>query len=395
MAKKNNEFFVNNFFKYQNYSCLCEKEIQYTIPGEPPHYKLKICSNTDQPLYFSYAPQKGLNLSGTAGGIISENILGKLLALPSDNIDAIVDFLKCYGFLFPLSNTAYESVDVTTLIALINRIKATALLMSSIAGKKDYEKILTLTTYLLYSDSVTLHLSGHTYSSFMHPFSSLLHQYNAFPNLNRNQEVFDTRKFSVPDTLYEEPYKVDIEFFNSIRSGAVTAMLGSTNTWFKHLVALYTGYPVEDQSLRTIIDFYFHYQYEVGIFENVSMHGITYYTKPNEENFTDKMKSTLLKIAKFVIGEEINANLKNIFPQYDSETLQPSWQLNSLLDALYFSIFYMKPGTELYKECENTYCKHEKFFLVNATVTNKKYCCPTCANAAAQRRSRQRKLENN
>jgi hypothetical protein len=53
----------------------------------------------------------------------------------------------------------------------------------------------------------------------------------------------------------------------------------------------------------------------------------------------------------------------------------------------------MKPGIELYKEGENPNCKHQKYFLINATVTNKKYCCPACGNAAAQRRSRQRKLE--
>ena len=52
-----------------------------------------------------------------------------------------------------------------------------------------------------------------------------------------------------------------------------------------------------------------------------------------------------------------------------------------------------KESVELYKECENPNCKHEKYFLVPATVTNKKYCCSACANAAAQRRSRQRKMQ--
>lgn len=394
MARNNSEFFVNSFFEYENYSCRCEKETEYTVPGEPPRYKLKICSNPSEPLYFSYASQKGLNLSGKAGGIISENILGKLLAVKCDDIDAIIDFLKQYGFLFPISNTEYETVDATTLLGIINRIKATVLLMSSIAGKKDYKRMLILTTYLLYSQPVTLELSAQTYTSYEHTFSSLLWQYNAFPDLNRNQEVFDTKKFSVTDTLYEEPYKVDIEFLNSIRSGNNTTLPGSNSLWFKHLVALYTGYPPEDEKLRTIIDFYFHYQYEVGIFKEVSIDRISYFSKPNRDNFTDEMKTALLKIAKIVIGEEINANLKGIFPQFDIETLQPAWKLNRLIDALYFSIFYMKPEIELYKECENPNCKHEKFFLISATVTNKKYCCPACSNAAAQRRSRQRKLED-
>ncbi len=105
------------------------------------------------------------------------------------------------------------------------------------------------------------------------------------------------------------------------------------------------------------------------------------------------MKELLLKVAKITISEEINYNLAKISPQFNVDTMTPSWKLNNLLEALYFSVFYMKPGVELYKECENPNCKHQKYFLINATVTNKKYCCPACGNAAAQRRSRQRKLE--
>ena len=124
----------------------------------------------------------------------------------------------------------------------------------------------------------------------------------------------------------------------------------------------------------------------------MAVNKLTYHTQPQRENFTDKMKESLLKIAQIVISEEINANLKGISPQFNIDTLTPSWKLNSFIEALYFSIFYMKPGVELYKECENPNCKHQKYFLINATATNKKYCCKACGNAAAQRRSRQRKL---
>ena len=104
------------------------------------------------------------------------------------------------------------------------------------------------------------------------------------------------------------------------------------------------------------------------------------------------MNTALIKIAQIVISEELNSNLQKICPQLNIGSLEPTWKLNTLLEALYFAVFYMKPGVELYKECENPNCKHQKYFLINATVTNKKYCCQACANAAAQRRSRQRKL---
>lgn len=132
---------------------------------------------------------------------------------------------------------------------------------------------------------------------------------------------------------------------------------------------------------------------EPTVFKEISAGKISYYASPKRENFTDEMKELLLKVAQITISEEINYNLTKISPQLNIETLTPSWKLNNFLEALYFSVFYMKPGIELYKECENPNCKHQKYFLINATVTNKKYCCPACGNAAAQRRSRQRKLE--
>ena len=120
---------------------------------------------------------------------------------------------------------------------------------------------------------------------------------------------------------------------------------------------------------------------------------MAYYGTPKKDNFDATLEETLLVLAKKVLADEINANIIGVYPQYNGKALQPVWQLNSLLESLYFSIFYIRPGIELYKECENPNCKHEKYFLVATTVTNKKYCCPACANAAAQRRSRQRKMQ--
>ena len=105
------------------------------------------------------------------------------------------------------------------------------------------------------------------------------------------------------------------------------------------------------------------------------------------------MKNALLKIARIVISEEINHNIVGIHPKYEQDELAPTWQVSNLLQALYFSIFYMKPGVEIYKECKNPNCKRDKFFLVKATRTNKEYCCPQCSGAAATQRFRNRQLD--
>lgn len=389
------DFFLNNFFEYENCTCECKKETIFSTPGEPPHYNLKICSKLEDMIRFSYAAQKGLNQSGNAGGIISENILGQLLAIPVGDIDATVNFFEKYGFLFPISSEEYEVIDDNALLEIVNRIKATVILMGTIAGKRDYKKMLICATYLLYSEPVHLTLTTREYDSNNHPFTKLIREYSIMPDLSRNQELHDNECISIKDTIINGYNKVDINELGGMCMGdGIYGLSGSRDWHFKNLFALYTNYPGADEKLRTIIDFYYHYQTKVGIFSNVEINKIFYHSEPNSEKFTDAMKQSLLKIAEIVISEEINANLKDISPQFYVETLSPSWKLNSLLEALYFSIFYMKPGVELYKECENPNCKHQKYFLINATVTNKKYCCPECGNAAAQRRSRQRKLAN-
>lgn len=387
-------FFLNNFFELENNPCECKKETVYTAPGVDPSYVLKVCAkpNSDA-LRFSYSAQKGLNLSGNAGGVISENILGQLLAIKPDDMDGTISFLEKYGFIFPVSSETYETVDGTALLEILNRIKATVKLMSAIAGKKDYKAILIYTTYLLFSNPVEMVLSGVNYNTNFHEFSDLIRTYNITPDLNRNQEFFDTECISIFDTLKGDYEKLDINELAGMSSGdGISGLAGSREWHFRNLFCLYTTHKAADENLRNIIDFYYNYQKKVGVIKDVEPTKITYHINPKRENFLDEMKDALVNIAKIVISEEINANLRNICPQLEINALAPTWKLNSLLEALYFSVFYMKPGVELYKECENPNCKHEKYFLINATVTNKKYCCPACGNVAAQRRSRQRKL---
>ncbi|WMJ89297.1 hypothetical protein [Anaerocolumna sp. MB42-C2] len=393
--KNNLDFFLNNLFEYENCTCVCQKETVYTTPGQPPHYNLKLFSVPEEVIHFSYAPQKGLNQSGNAGGVISENILGQLLAVPIGDVDAIIAFFEKYGFLFPISSEQYEAIDDNALLEIVNRIKATVMLMSTIAGKRDYKKMLICATYLLFTEPVHLTMSTGEYDSNNHLFTKLIREYNIMPDTNRNQELYDNECIAIKDTIVNGYNKVYIdELAGMVMSDGISGLTGSRDWHFKNLFALYTNYPSSDDKLRTIIDFYYHYETKVGVFKDVEVNRILYHTEPKRDKFTDTMKDSLLKIAEIVISEEINANLKGISPQFSAKTLAPSWKLNSLLEALYFSIFYMKPGVELYKECENPNCQHQKYFLINATVTNKKYCCPACANAAAQRRSRQRKLAN-
>ena len=378
MAEKIKENLLTSMFRCENFAATCVKDTENPAPGLPPVTTLKICSRGSEPLLFSYVPGAGLCQTGPGGAVIEKNILGQLRGLKDDDIDQYVGFFEKYGFLFPVSPDVYDSVPAETIIAFVDHIKATMRLMNAIA-KRDYKSILINTSYLLYSEQVELTVGDKIYSTCAHEFTTLVHSFTGFPDLSRDKEAFNTGKHTFPDTLVPG-YAVDIKMFNNVRSGYAEPL-------FQHLFAMYTGLPNVSNELRTIIDFFFHYQMEVGMFSEISYGSIKYHDQKQQENFTEPMQAALLDIARIVIAEEINYNIAGIHPVYN-RNLTATWELETLLQAMYFSIFYMKAGVEIYKECANPNCKREKFFLVSSTRANKEYCCTQCARAAAAQRYR-------
>ncbi len=142
----------------------------------------------------------------------------------------------------------------------------------------------------------------------------------------------------------------------------------------------YEGSPIE----RKITDMLFHYSYEVGIV--CPSQGWVYYEHPKAQNLSHELKNTLIEVSNYIVGQEINANLEGIHPIYDSAKMTPSWKVDSLLCAAYFSIFYLKPDLELYRPCANPRCG--KYFLVKTTSTRKKFCSTDCCNRITQDRYR-------
>ena len=156
----------------------------------------------------------------------------------------------------------------------VNRIKATVKLMNAIAGQKNYKNIVIMTAYLLFSDPIEIPLSTGVLTSCPHLFTQYLREYNAFPDMNFNQEAFNTGKFSVDDTLVGGTNLVEMTFFNAVRSGSgLPTTPGSESQPFKHLVAMYTGLNDADADLRLLIDFFYHYQLQRGIIKTASHSG--------------------------------------------------------------------------------------------------------------------------
>lgn len=389
MEKNLSKIITNTMFECNSYACRCMKDIENMVPGEAPRTTLKLYSAIEEPLHFSYTPREGLNLTGTAGGAIEHNILGKLLSIPSESIDKHIEFFEKYGFFHPLSFDEYASIDASVILTVSNHIRATIRLMNAL-GKRDYKSMLIHASYLLFSSPVEYTTVEDTYRTCTHTFTSLINNAPLFPDVNQNHEVQATGCISIFDHITNKKNTVTIEFINAIRSGTGTDIEGSKSPWFKSIVALYLMDNDLDDDLRLIIDFFYHIFTENGVYDEIDFAKIKPYGQLNIDTLSDLMKAALVKISRIVIAEEINYNIQGIHPKYDGQQLSASWQVSTLIEAIYFSVFYMKAGVEIYKECENPNCKRDKFFLVEATRTNKKYCCQQCANAAAAQRHRNR-----
>ena len=388
---KNTEIISKNLFEYDGYACFCRKDIENVTPGDPPKATLKLNSDPSRELSFSYSSKTGLNLTGLAGGKIDMNILGKILAIPDNNVDACVDFFESYGFFFPLSAATYTPVDGDSILAIINRIKSTVKLMNAIA-EKNYRNVLVNAVYLLYAPCVIVSSSDYIYHTCKHRYTELIETYSLFPDISREQEVFSNGTYSVPDSLLGKMNPIDIDFYNAVRSGAKSNIVGSDSPWFRNLMAAYVGCQNEDSDTRILLEFFYYFQTTYSVFKDVQYRRIVPYGLIDEKSYNELTKKSLLRIARIVAAKEINHNIQGIHPKYDGEKMSVSWQIHNFLQAIYFSIFYMNAGVEIYKECENPNCKRDRFFLVEATRTNKKYCCKQCANAAAAQRHRNRQL---
>lgn len=131
---------------------------------------------------------------------------------------------------------------------------------------------------------------------------------------------------------------------------------------------LYTALHVTEsqkpKAMLLINDFVFHYFYEVCIVSYVDLYKTSYVNDTIlKENFNDKLKNAAIITDKYLIKEEIESNLHKVRPTYNISTLEPAWIIDSLLSALYFGLFYMRPNMETYRRCANHKCGEFFWYL--------------------------------
>lgn len=377
MPQIKENFFENILFRFESCSCDCVEDIEHIAPGEEPISKFKLQAMPEHPILFGYAAKDGLVRIAPNGTIEERNILGTLMSLANKPTKDLVSFLKSNGFLFPVTAGSYEVFDDNALYGIIERLKNTVELMTAANEiRKNYKKICDLTISLLFTKEYTIRTDSmkDSYSSCHHKFVDTLKNAPTLLSYDRQQEDFDGDIYNIADSIYGS-YALNIQDYDNI-IGGYSSVPGYQNGFYQNITNMFVNYNNHDMA-KKISDFLFHFLYE--------MKG------DSSGEFSDEMQSALIEIAKYIIGEEINANLDGIHPVYNSETMTPSWKVDSLLCAAYFSIFYLKPDLELYRPCDNPRCG--RYFLVKTTSTRNRFCSRECCNRVTQDRYRKRKRE--
>lgn len=381
-------FYQNNLFSFDTFSCECAIDVIHLNPNETNRI-YKLVGKKEKPIKFCFQPQIGLSrISNKNGSIEEENILSSFLAIRDNDINGFTRFFEQNGFFYPVSFTNYENIDYSTLKILSKKMKMTMELMSQLSevNRKDYKKILFLTMNLLLDEQKKLTIGNNTYYTCEHKLLKEAIINAASKKFDSwNQKLDNEYNFEVKDSTYNT-YKVNIDYFNHWEGD-----LDVLNDFMRKIAHAYVCDQDSNINHRKIIELIFHLYFDIGEFYYDSNNGITfnYPDKVNWDNFDDKFKETLLSVSKLVLGEEINSNLNGIYPEYDINIMEPRWRVNSLLSAMYFSIFYLKPNIELTRLCANPKCG--KYFVVSRTSLKKKYCCTACANRAIQNRHRNKK----
>ena len=127
-----------------------------------------------------------------------------------------------------------------------------------------------------------------------------------FPVCADTYEVFEGDTYSINDCIYGS-YALNIQDYNNI-IGGYASVPGYQNGFYQNITSMFVNYEKRDMT-KKIYDLLFHFLYEM----NGNSSG----------EFSDKMKTAPIEIAKYIIGEEINANLDGIHPVYNSETMTP------------------------------------------------------------------------
>lgn len=384
-------FVEPSLFEFHNPECRVTFDVFNPDPQSQPRISLKVCSLPNTDIRFSFRPKEGLVRVLGEETTQQKNTLGRLIAIEDLDLASLEAFFDENGFLYPCSEDSYTEFSLDEIAYRIRRMKATVNLMSAIGEGNAFDKILSNAAFLSFGkESIGGNLSG------IPALHTLLEKADNLTEVNAQRVKKKDYKYEVYDSLFRDYFSVTVKDYNSMREGdGIEGFEGSSAELFRKLFFLYFNGVSLSKPERQIIEFFFRYQFENGAFRPIQSTDIDLYARKKQTVDVDRFREALISVSRHVLTFEINNNIKDVRPVYSVEKLAPDWKVSSLIQAMYFSLFYMKPGLQIYRKCGNPTCKRDRYFLVNTSAIKKKYCCDECRNAANQRILRDRRNKEN
>ena len=355
---------------------------------------INVEKDSNEPLYYSFDGLNGLCLTTKYGSIRKKNLLLELASLDVKKEDIILNFIEENGFFFPLQN-GMVSLKLDDCLNIVYRLMATTELISDLGSMNpDIDQMLFSTLYLLLGEGVELYnakTNKTIFSSPLHEAMSIINQTGIAVNTDYDtDEAAEKGTYTIKDTIYNGTYELDAEDYDAIISGEDPWHKNpeNTDTRYRKITSVYKTNHNLNRSSRCIIDFLFHYMYEIGVIKEIDYrNGIEYYQDIQRKTINEQLKAALMITARIVVANEINTIIsRSVRPFFSVDTLNTTWRATSLHSALFFSLFYMRPGKSVFRRCANPTCK--KYFSVSSTNGRRIYCCKKCRDANNSRMHR-------
>lgn len=351
---------------------------------------MKISIDENHPVHFAYEYGSGLVEIENINSKRDSNLLGALLKIKNNDINAYADFFNNYGFFFPIEKDRLININCTFLNKYIDRLKALTDLINEVGNPNtNFRKIMELSLYLLFDIGWELDINGTKLTSYHYNLADLID--NAFSNINEQvnkQDAVNKGAYTIKDSIYGT-YEFDADEYNEIVNNH-SSKIGYDDFLFRSVVYVYANNTLENNKEKNIIDLLFHYFTKHGIPQEITSNGVKYYSRFNSDNFDSfNMIDVVIDFGKYIISHEINHGILGIRPECDPETMNSKWVIPSLSSALYFSLFYLDKKKQMMRKCK--YCG--TYFIVNRSTSTKKYCSNPCRNNAQQAAHRLREKE--
>lgn len=331
------------------------------------------------------------------------NILGEFLGIKKNDIHSAMSFFEKYGFLFDLSDyNQYVNVQIEDVIYLKDNLEALInLLTAQESSNISYKKLLDSVLFLLLGEKKDVTINDKiVYKSAINSFLHNIKNATKISFENNKNLIQTAREDGGKDIVYRVKDSISLNEYYDINISDYENFIEDEEPGFEFVKQIFKAYLIKDSSVfsddeRLVIEFLFHFVQQISLInlESISL-DIPFsreaYTKLESREFVT-LKEALFKISKFLIERELNYHLSEIRPIYNAETMQPNWNLPSLLSAMYLALFYLDSRQATYRACKNINCG--QFFLVSKTNSIKKYCCIYCTNAVSQRTYKHKKRE--